>query len=181
MPTGLLDDGAEVRRAEKLDQIHLGDAVHIVFLERLQVPSAAPAVDGGFCITGQLYNILRHQNVGVLGEQLRIKIVHILPHHGRYLTLHFHRVAVAVPPGRSGVAFGKDLAVFQIGDDIRLFDFVAAGSFARVLARNLTAFQQVQRRGFADVADPIELILCDDLRDGIPVDCVLFHLQYTSK
>ena len=95
--------------------------------------------------------------------------------------MHFHRVAIAVPPRRSGVAFGEDLAVFQMGNNVRLFDFVVAGSFARVLVRNLAVFQQIQCRGFADVADPIELILCNDLRDGIPVDCALFHLQFTSK
>ena len=52
----------------------------------------------------------------------------------------------------------EHLAVFQIGNHICLFDFVAAGFPARVLAGDFPTLEQVQGGGFADVANAIQLI-----------------------
>ena len=80
-----------------------------------------------------------------------------------------------VPACRSGVAFRKHLAVFQLGNDIRLFDFVAACFPARVLAGDFPTLEQVQGGRFADVANAIRLIFRDHIWNGVPVDCIFFH------
>ena len=99
----------------------------------------------------------------------------MLPHDLGDLFLHLNSIIAFVPARRSGVAFREDLAVFQIGNDILLFDFVAACFPARVLAGDFPALEQVQGGGFADVANAIQLILRDHIGNIVPVDCVFFH------
>ena len=99
----------------------------------------------------------------------------MLQHDLGNLFLHLDSIITFVPARRGRVAFGEHLAVFQIGNHILLFDFVAACFPARVLAGNFPALEQVQGGRFADVANAIQLILRDHIGNGIPVDCVFFH------
>ena len=99
----------------------------------------------------------------------------MLPHDWGNLFLHLDSIIAFVPARRGGVTFGEYLAVFQIGNHIRLFDFVTAGFPARVLAGDFPALEQVQGGGFDDMADAIQLILRDHIGDIVPVDCVFFH------
>ena len=56
------------------------------------------------------------------------------------------------------------------------FNFVASCFLARILAWDSSAFQQIQSRGFADVADTIELLFCNNVGNIVPVDrSVIFH------
>ena len=118
--------------------------VDVVFPERLDVPLIAPVVDGSFSVTGDFGNLLRSQHVGIVGEQLGIIQLQMLPYNWGNLFLHLDSIIAFVPARRGGVAFGEHLAVFQIGNDILLFDFVAACFPARVLAGNFPALEQVQ-------------------------------------
>lgn len=135
----------------------------------------APVVDDGFSVTGDFGNRLGGQYIGISGEQIGIIQTQMLPHDWGNLFLHLNSIIAFVPACRGGIAFGKDLAVFQIGNHIRLFDFVAAGFPARVLAGNFPTLEEVQSGGFADVANAIQLILRDYIGNGVPVDCVFFH------
>ena len=184
MPRRFAGDGAKVGRAEKLHQIDFRNAVDIVFPKRLDVPLIAPIVDGSFSVAGDFGDRLRGQHIGIAGEQLGIVQLQMLQHDLGNLFLHLDSIITFVPARRSGVAFSEHLAVFQIGNDILLFDFVAAGFPARVLAGDFPALEQVQGGGFADVADAIQLILRDYIGNGVPVDCVFFHdntPQYLDK
>ena len=175
MPRRFAGDGAEIGRAEELHQIDLRDVVDVVFPERLDVPLIAPVVDGGFSVADDFGNRLCGQHIGIAREQLGIIQTQMLPHDWGYLFLHLDSIIAFVPARRGGVAFGEHLAVFQIGNDIRLFDFVAAGFPARVLAGDFPALEQIQGGGFADMANPIQLVFRDYIGDGVPVDCVFFH------
>ena len=175
MPRRFAGDGAEVGRAEELPQIDLRNMVDIVFSERLDVPLIAPVVDSGFSVAGDFGDHLGGQYIGIAGEQLGIIQPQMLPHDWGNLFLHPDSIIPFVPARRGGVAFGEHLAVFQIGNDIFLFDFVAAGFPARVLAGDFSALEQVQGGRFADVANAIQLILRDHIGDIVPVDCVFFH------
>ena len=175
MPRRFAGDGAEVGRAEELHQIDLRNVVDIVFPERLDVPLIAPVVDGGFSVAGDFGDRLGGQYIGIVGEQIGIIQLQMLPHDWGNLFLHPDSIIPFVPARRGGVAFGEHLAVFQIGNDIFLFDFVAAGFPARVLAGDFSALEQVQGGRFADVANVIQLILRDHIGDIVPVDCVFFH------
>ena len=175
MPVGFAGDGAEVGRAEELHQIDFRNVVNIVFPERLDVPLIAPVVDGGFSVSGDFGNRLRSQHVGIVGEQIGIIQLQMLPYNWGNLFLHLDSIIAFVPARRSGVAFREHLAVFQIGNHILFLDFVAAGFPARVLAGDFPALEQVQGGGFADMANAIQLILRDYIGNGVPVDCVFFH------
>ena len=62
------------------------------------------------------------------------------------------------------------------------FNFVATGFLTRILTRYSTAFQQIQRCGFADVADAIELFFRYNVRDFVPVNrFVIFHSNTPFK
>ncbi len=175
MPVGFASDGAKVNGAEELHQIDLRNMVDIVFSERLDVPLIAPVVDSGFSVAGDFGDHLGGQYIGIAGEQLGIIQPQMLLHDWGNLFLHLDSIITFVPARRGGVAFGEHLAVFQIGNDILLFDFVAASFPARVLAGDFPALEQIQGGGFADVANSIQLILRDYIGNGVPVDCVFFH------
>lgn len=175
MPRRFAGDGAKVSGAEKLHQINLRDVVDIVFPERLDVPLIAPVVDGGFSVASDFGNYLRSQHIGIAREQLSIIQPQMLLYDWGNLFLHLNSVIALVPARRGGVAFGEHLAVFQIGNHILLFDFVAACFPARVLAGDFPTLEEVQSGGFADMANAIQLILRDYIGDGVPVDCVFFH------
>lgn len=139
------------------------------------MPLIAPVVDGGFSIAGDFGNHLRSQYIGIVGEQFGIIQAQMLSHDFGNLFLHLDGIITLVPARRSGVAFGEHLAVFQIGNHILLFDFVAAGFPPRVLAGDFPALEQVQGGGFADMANAIQLILRDHIGNSVLVDCVFFH------
>ena len=149
--------------------------VDVVFPERLDVPLIAPVVDSGFSVAGEFGNRLRSQHIETAGKQFGIIQTQMLPHDWGNLFLHLDSIIVFVPTCRSGVAFREHLAVFQIGNYILPFDFVAAGFSARVLAGDFPALKQVQSGGFADVANAIQLILRDHIGNSVPIDCVFFH------
>lgn len=175
MPRRFAGDGAKVGGTEELHQIDLRNMVDIVFPERLDVPLIAPVVDGGFSVAGDFGNYLCGQHIGIAGEQLGIIQPQMLPHDWGNLFLHLDSIIAFVPARRGGVAFGEHLAVFQIGNHILLFDFVAACFPARVLAGDFPALEQVQGGGFADVANAIQLVFRDHIGNSVPVDCVFFH------
>lgn len=175
VPRRFAGDGAKVGRAEELHQINLRNVVDIVFPERLDVPLIAPVVDGGFSVAGDFGNYLCGQHVGIAGEQLGIIQPQMFPHDWGNLFFHLDSIIAFIPARRGGVAFGEHLAVFQIGNHILLFDFVAACFPACVFAGDFPALEQVQGGGFADVANAIQLIFRDYIGDIVPVDCVFFH------
>ena len=170
MPVGFAGDGAKVSGAKELHQIDLRDVVDIVFPERLDVPLIAPVVDGSFSVAGDFGNSLCSQHVGIVAEQLGIIKTQMLPHDWGNLFLYLDGIIAFVPACRGGVAFGEHLAVFQIGNHILFLDFVAAGFPARVLAGDFPALEQVQGGGFADMAEPIKLILIHHIGHAVPIN-----------
>lgn len=67
MPRGLTDNTAKIRGAEKLDEKHFGDVIGIMLYKVLKPSFTAPIVNGGLCISGQLNDLLRGNNVLVGG------------------------------------------------------------------------------------------------------------------
>ena len=67
MPRGLADNTAEIRGAEKFDKKYFGDIIYIVLYKVFKPPPAAPIVNGGLCISGQFYDLLRGNDVLVVG------------------------------------------------------------------------------------------------------------------
>lgn len=67
MPRAFTDDTAEIRGAEKFYEKYFWDVVCIVLYKVLKPPLTAPVGNGGLCISGQLNDLLRGNNVFVVG------------------------------------------------------------------------------------------------------------------
>ena len=67
MPRGFTDNTAKIRGAEKLDEKYFGDVICVVLYKVLEPFLAAPVGNGGLCISGQLNDLLRGNNVLVVG------------------------------------------------------------------------------------------------------------------
>lgn len=67
MPRSFSDNTAKIRGAEKLDEKYFGDVIGIMLYKVLKPSVAAPIVNGGLCISGQLNDLLRGNNVLVVG------------------------------------------------------------------------------------------------------------------
>ena len=73
-------------------------------------------------------------------------------------------------------AFSENRPFLQICFHILFSDFIAPGFLTRPLAGHLAAFEQMQRRGLADVAYSEELLLVHHLENAVPVDGKYIHL-----
>ena len=81
-----------------------------------------------------------------------------------------------------GIVFGELTFALQILFHIIFLDLVASGFLARILTRDCSAFQQIQRCWFTDVADTIELLFGNNVGNFIPVDrSVIFHSNTPFK
>ena len=67
MPRSLTDNTAKIWGAEKLDEKHFWDVIGIVLYKVLELPLATPIIDGGLCISCQFNDLLRRNNVLVIG------------------------------------------------------------------------------------------------------------------
>jgi len=67
MPRSLADNTSEIGRTEKFDEKYFGDVICIVLYKVLEPSLTAPIVNGGLCISGQLNDLLRGNNVLVIG------------------------------------------------------------------------------------------------------------------
>ena len=75
MPRGFSDNTTKIGRAEKLDEKYFGDVIGIVLYKVLEPPFTAPIVNGGLCISGQLNDLLRGNNVLVVAQKINIVFV----------------------------------------------------------------------------------------------------------
>ena len=130
----------------------------------------APIIDCSFGVTGQSDNLLHGHDILILAEQLGVIVVHLLEHIlGQFLGELCH-IMTAVPSPRCGIKLGINGSLLKIRLDILFFDFIAPGFLACPLAWHLAAFEQMQRRGFADMAKAIKLILIHHIGHAVPVN-----------
>ena len=176
MPKAFTGNGAEGQRAEEVNEKDLWNAELQPLLKGFQRPAAAPVVDGGQGVAGQGYHILYRDHIRVFAQQLFIVAVHLPQRVLRQLLGEPRHIVGAVPALRRRIEFGEDRPLLQIGFHILFSDFIAPGFLTRPLAGHLAAFEQVQRRGLADVAYSEELLLIHHLGNAVPVDGKYIHL-----
>ena len=181
MPVGFSGNRSAIGRAEKFDEIYFRDVVDIAALKCFQLPAGTPVVDGGLAVACELTNFQSSQNIFVLGKQCGIILVHVLQDFRREVDFQFDLIVALIPPLRCGISLRENFAVLQIGDHIFLFDLVAACLLACVIAGYLSALQKIPGSGLADMANPIQLILCDDIGNLIPVDGCVIHSNTPFK
>ena len=176
MPKAFTGNGAKCQGAEEVNEKDLWNAELQPLLEGFQRPAAAPVVDGGQGVAGQSYHILYRDHIRVFAQQLFIVAVHLPQRVLRQLLGEPRHIVGAVPALRRRVEFGENRPFLQICFHILFSDFIAPGFLTRPLAGHLAAFEQVQRRGLADMADAEELLLVHHLGNAVPVDGEYIHL-----
>ena len=176
MPKAFTGNGAKCQGAEEVNEKDLWDAELQPLLEGFQRPAAAPVVDGGQGVAGQGHHILYRDHIRVFAQQLFIVAVH-LPQRVLWQLLREPRHIVgAVPALRRRIEFRENRPLLQVCFHILFSDFIAPGFLTRPLAGHLAAFEQVQRRGLADMADAEELLLVHHLGNAVPVNGKYIHL-----
>ena len=170
MPKTFAGDGTEGQRTEKVDEEDFRYVKELSFAERFKLPTVTPIIDCGFGIAGQGDNILHGHDILIFAEQFGVIVVH-LPKNilGQFFGKLRHIMA-AVPSPRCGIKLGVNSSLLKVRSDILFFDFIASGFLARPLAGHLTAFEQMQSRGFADMAKPIKLIFVHHIGHAVPVN-----------
>ena len=176
MPKAFTGNGAKCQGAEEVNEKDLWNAELQPLLEGFQRPAAAPVVDGGQGVAGQGYHILYRDHIRVFAQQLFIVAVHLPQRVLRQLLGEPRHIVGTVPALRCRVEFRKNRPFLQICFHILFSDFIAPGFLTRPLAGHLAAFEQVQRRGLADMADAEELLLVHHLGNAVPVDGEYIHL-----
>ena len=176
MPKAFTGNGAKCQGAEEVNEKDLWNAELQPLLEGFQRPAAAPVVDGGQGIAGQGYHILYRNHIRVFAQQLFIVAVQLPQRVLRQFLGEPRHIVGAVPALRRRVEFRENRPFLQICFHILFSDFIALGFLTRPLAGHLAAFEQVQRRRLADVADAEELLLVHHLGNAVPVDGKYIHL-----
>ena len=83
---------------------------------------------------------------------------------------------IAIPSSWCGIELGVNGSLLKVRPNILFLNFIAPSFLARSLAGHLAAFEQVQRRGLADVADAEKLLLVHHLGNTVPVNGKYIHL-----
>lgn len=176
MPETFAGDGAKGQGAKEVHEKNFRDAELQSLLKGFQRPAAAPVVDGGQGIAGQGHHILYRDHIRVFAQQLFIVAVHLPQSVLRQFLREPRHIVGAVPSLRRRVEFREDRPLLQICFHILFSDFIAPGFLTRPLAGYLAAFEQMQRRGLADMADAEELLLVHYLGNAVPVNGKYIHL-----
>lgn len=176
MPKAFTGNGAEGQGAEEVNEKYLWNAELQSLLEGFQRPTAAPVVDGGQGVAGQGHHILHRDHIRVFAQQLFVVVAHLPQRVLRQLLGEPSHIVGAVPALRRRIEFGEDRPFLQICFHILFSDFIAPGFLTRPLTGHLAAFEQVQRRGLADVADAEKLLLVHHLGNAVPVNGEYIHL-----
>lgn len=176
MPKAFAGNGAEGQGAEEVHEKDFRDAKLQPLLKGFQRPAAAPVVDGGLGVAGQGHHILYRDHIRVFAQQLFIVAVHLPEGVLRQLLGEPRHIVGTVPSLRRRIEFGKNRPLLQVCFHILFSDFIAPGFLARPLAGHLAAFEQVQCRGLADVADSEKLLLVHHLGNAVPVNGEYIHL-----
>ena len=176
MPQAFAGDGTEGQRREKVYKKNFRYVKELSFAEGFKFPTVAPIIYGGFGVAGQGDNILHGHDILIFAEQLGVIVVH-LPENilGQFLGELCHIVG-AVPALRCRIEFRENRPFLQICFHILFSDFIALGFLIQPLAGHLAAFEQVQRRGLADVANAEELLLVHHFGNTVPVNGEYIHL-----
>ena len=176
MPKAFTGNGAKCQGAEEVNEKNLWNAELQPLLEGFQRPAAAPVVDGGQSVAGQGHHVLYRDHIRVFAQQLFIVAVHLPQRVLRQLLGEPSHIVGAVPALRRRIEFGENRPFLQICFHILFSDFIAPGFLTRPLTGHLAAFEQVQRRGLADVADAEKLLLVHHLGNAVPVNGEYIHL-----
>lgn len=170
MPQAFAGDGTEGQRTEKVYKKNFRYVKELSFAERFKLPTVAPIIYGGFGVASQSDNILHGNDILIFAEQFGVIVVH-LP---EYILWQFfgelRNIVTAVPSTGCGIEFRINGSLLKVRPNILFLDFIASCFLACPLAGHLAAFEQMQRRGLADMAEPIKLILVHHIGNAVPIN-----------
>lgn len=170
MPQAFAGDGTEGQRAEKVDEENFRYVKELSFAERFKLPSVAPIIDGGFGVPGQGDYLLHGHDILILAEQFGVIVVHLPEYILRQFFGELRHIVTAVSSTGCRIELGVNGSFLKVRPNILLFDFIASCFLACPLAGHLAAFEQMQRRGFTDMAKSVKLILVHYIGNAVPVN-----------
>lgn len=176
MPEAFAGDGAKGQGAEKVYKKNFRYVKELSFAERFKLPTVAPIIYGGFGVTSKGDNILRGNDILILAEQFGIIVVHLPENIFWQFFGELCHIVTAVPSTGCRIKLGVNGSLLKVRPNILFLNFIAPGFLTRPLTGHLAAFEQVQRRGLADMADAEELLLVHHLGNAVPVDGKYIHL-----
>ena len=176
MPEAFTGNGAKGQGTKEVHEKNFRNTELQSLLKGFQRPAAAPVVDGGQGVAGQGHHILYCDHIRVFAQQLFIVAVHLPQRVLRKFLREPRHIVGAVPALRRRVEFRENRPLLQICFHILFSDFIAPGFLAGPLAGYLAAFEQMQRRGLADVAYSEELLFVHHLGNAVPVNGEYIHL-----
>ena len=170
MPEAFAGDGAEGQGAEEIHKKDFRYVKELSFAERFKLPTVAPIIYGGFGVTGKGDNILHGNDILILAEQFGIIVVHLPENILWQFFGELRHIMTAVPSTGCGIKLGVNGSFLKVRPNILFLNFIAPSFLACPLAGHLAAFEQMQRRGFADMAKSVKLILIHYIGHAVPIN-----------
>ena len=170
MPKAFTGDGTEGQGAEKVDEKNFRYVKELSFAERFKLPTVAPIIYGGFGVAGQSDNLLHGHDILIFAEQFGVIVVHLPEDIFGQFSGELRHIMTAVPSSRCGIELRVNGLFLKVRPNILFLNFIAPCFLACPLAGHLAAFEQMQRRGFADMAKAIKLILIHHIGHAVPVN-----------
>ena len=170
MPQAFAGDGTEGQRTEKVYKKNFRYEKELSFAKRFKLTTVAPIIYGVFGVAGQGDYLLHGHDILILAEQFGVIVVHLPENIFWQFLGELCNIVTAVPSPRCGIELGINGSVLKVRPNILFFDFIASCFLACPLAGHLAAFEQMQRRGLADMAKAIKLILIHYIGNAVPIN-----------
>ena len=166
--------------AKPVDEVAFRDHILLWKYKRPKLTEPDPLTDGTAVIAGEgnhfayAHNVWLRRKLAFVITSNFLCIIRQLRLNANLIRLDIYR-SVFIPVLRGYVFFGIDLSVIHKGDNIALFDAVAARFLTRAGVGNEIELEKIERRSFANVACNTHLLLVHDLRVLFEFFCIVFH------
>ena len=166
--------------AKPVDEVAFRYHILLWKYKRPKLAEPDPLADGATIVAGEV-----HHGTDVYHIRLRRKLTFVETAAFLFIRVKlrldtdlvsFHiDFAVLVPVIRCYVFFGIHLTVIHKGDNVALFDAVAARFLTRAGVGDEIELEKIECRSFADMACNTHLLLVHDLRVLFEFFCIVFH------
>lgn len=180
MLCGHSPDCTKMLRVQELHKEHRRHHVRASSSKMLKPAPEAPMVDSSFAVAREICNLPHGQHIGISVQAAYVVFGHILASQRQR---HLGRASVpfSIPTDGRHIPLWKDGSLLQIFLHICLLDLIAACLLTAVLAGHPAAAQKLQGSCFADMANPVELLLAQDIGKLVPVINFIFHYEHLGS
>lgn len=169
MPKGFLTDAHGVCGHEIVDEADLRDQVFARNKESFDAPGHAPFDDGRLGIAEHagsgrdVHEVVAIIEVGfkIVSQESPLPVIHMDKQFAVLVPFPAVSFTARSVSGRDIITMRVDLAELEVFDHVPGFNGVPSCLLSRVVTRDEAALQKPTRSAFADVRDPVKLLLGD--------------------